>query len=94
MNEKEKKVIKKLGVFRTIETIGKNQIIVYFEYGKLFYSYNSIIAVVFFREEKYYLFEKWDYSKTTSKYLNKFLNKDKKKIRNDIKDINKVELVF
>ena len=86
MNEKEKKILRQLGTFRTIETIGKNQIIVYFEYGELFYSHNSIIAVVFFREEKYYLFEKWDYSVTTTKYRKRFLDKDKKAIDRDIKN--------
>ena len=49
-----------------------NQFIVYGKDFKLFQSYNSPIAM--FKGGKTYIFEDYDYSKTTGKYRNDFLN--------------------
>jgi hypothetical protein len=52
-----------------------------------FQSYNSIIIQKIENECFIYLDEKyWNYSKTTSKYRNKFLNMTTKEIENAIKD--------
>jgi hypothetical protein len=65
-----------------------NQFIIYTPKGRYFQSYNSIIAFIpNNRNHKTQLDEYyWDYSRTTSKYRNEFLNENtqetKKKIKN------------
>lgn len=61
----------------------KNQFIIKTDEGEYFQSYNSVIAFVPnhpggnpILDEKF-----WDYSKTTSKYRNKFLNMSSKEIK-------------
>lgn len=49
-----------------------DQKIVNTKYGKLFRSYNTNIC--FKTYDKVYLSENWEYSRTTMKYLNRFLN--------------------
>ena len=52
-----------------------NQFIIYSSYGRMFRSYNSNIAFCPNDEPgKVYLGSDWDYSRTTMKYLNWFLN--------------------
>ena len=62
----------------------KNQFIIYGEDGIYFQSYNSIIVFRPFNGkiqlDKYY----WDYSKTTGKYRNLFLNENKKETQEKI----------
>ena len=62
----------------------KNQFIIYGEDGVYFQSYNSIIVFRPFNGkiqlDKYY----WDYSKTTGKYRNLFLNENKKETQEKI----------
>ena len=54
-----------------------NQFRVYDNGKRYFQSYNSIIVMV--ENEKTYLDERfWDYSNTTGKYRNQFLNETKK----------------
>jgi len=65
---------------------GKSQFIINTNDGEYFQSYNSIIAHRsndwgIFLDEKY-----WDYSKTTGKYRNKFLNETKKETEKRIKN--------
>ena len=68
MNKRQ--VLGSLGNFTRIETLGANQHIIHFENGSLFQSYESLICVKIGSE--LYFTEDWDYSKTTSKYRNKF----------------------
>ena len=61
-----------------------NQFIIYTDNGSIFQSYNSTIVK---RDSgKTYLdVNKWDYSTTTGKYRNIFLNEKKKDTENKIK---------
>jgi len=64
----------------------KNQFTIVTNIGTFFQSYNSVIALKDKRDGKIYLDKTyWDYSKTTTKYLNKFLynnnNETKAKIK-------------
>ncbi len=62
-----------------------NQFIITDEFGTYFQSYKSMIA--FKRiDGKVFLGNDWDYSTTTGKYRNMFLNDDKKGIIKGIKD--------
>ena len=79
-----KEIMRRLGSFESVEELQKNQLVIYFENGKLFLSYGSPIAAMIEGEDKYYLFQRWNYSNTTAKYRNKFLNKTGEEIRRDI----------
>ena len=62
-----------------------NQFVIYAKDGKYFQSYNSIIAFIdnnnkVFLDEYY-----WDYSRTTSKYRNIFLNENTEQTKSSIK---------
>ena len=61
-----------------------NQFVIYTDNGSIFQSYNSTIVKI--DSGKTYLDEsKWDYSKTTGKYRNIFLNETKKDTEAKIK---------
>jgi len=62
-----------------------NQFIIYQDDQVFFQSYDSMIAMV---QDHYIELDAnyWNYSKTTSKYRNKFLNMTTKEIENAIKD--------
>jgi len=63
-----------------------NQFILHADNGNYFQSYDSIIVFRPFNGEKIQLDEKyWDYSKTTGKYRNLFLNETKKETEQKIK---------
>mgnify|MGYP003132017898 CR=1 FL=1 len=63
-----------------------NQFEIMTKEGLYFQSYNSIIAFKDYNGDKIILDENyWDYSKTTGKYRNKFLNEDKKETQKKIK---------
>jgi hypothetical protein len=63
----------------------KNQFEIYTDKGKIFQSYNTIIAARI--EGKVYLDrDKWDYSTTTGKYRNIFLGETKKETERKIKE--------
>lgn len=53
-----------------------NQFEIHFDNGRVFQSYDSIIAIKL--NGKMYLTNYWDYSVTTGKYRNQFLNETKK----------------
>ena len=53
--------------------------------GNMFVSYNTNIAFITVTGDVF-LDEKWDYSKTTGKYRNRFLNETKKDTERRIKD--------
>lgn len=59
-----------------------NQIIIHFQNGSLFKSYGSIIAIKY--NNKVYLTDHWDYSTTTGRYRNDFLNEGIAETRNKI----------
>ena len=61
-----------------------NQFVIYTTEGSIFQSYNSTIVKI--ENGKTYLdINKWDYSKTTGKYRNIFLNENKKQTEQKIK---------
>lgn len=64
----------------------KNQFIIKTPEGaRIFQSYNKIIAIK--KDGKIYLDSNyWDYSTTTGKYRNAFLNEDKKETQRKIKN--------
>lgn len=61
-----------------------NQFIIYDNGKLLFQSYNSIIVLIE-NGQTFLDKNKWDYSKTTGKYRNVFLNKTKKETEAKIK---------
>jgi len=61
-----------------------NQFIIYFEYGTVFQSYNSIIAIKY-NDGKTIIGKNYKYSKTTGKYRNIYLNETLKKTDMKIK---------
>lgn len=62
-----------------------NQFIIYTTEGSIFQSYSSTIVKI--DNGKTYLdINKWDYSKTTGKYRNIFLNENKKQTEEKIKN--------
>lgn len=62
-----------------------NQFVIKTDKGEYFQSYDSIIAFMPYHETGVYLDENtWDYSPTTGKYRNKFLNEDKKETEKKI----------
>ena len=77
-----------MGKFKKVIQIANNQFEIVFEKGRIFQSYNSIIAFIPNNRnhktqlDDYY----WDYSRTTSKYRNEFLGENMQETRNKIKD--------
>lgn len=70
---------------KIIYSLGANQFVISETYGEVFQSYGSLIA---YRKNNFiYLSDKWDYSKTTLKYLKIFLNTSmsKKEIKEALK---------
>jgi hypothetical protein len=79
-----------LGNFKSVDQFDgrngavKNQFIIQTDKGLVFQSYNTVIAAKI--EGKRYLDAKnWDYSTTTGKYRNQFLNETKKETEKKIK---------
>lgn len=78
----------KLGNLKTIEKMANNQVVHHHENGRLFVSYEQFCGVSFFHnvglDNTIFLRRGvYNYSKTTSKYVNRFLNvtsKDKDKM--------------
>lgn len=64
-------MIKKFKNFETVEALGNNQFVIHFQNGCIFQSYDSIITYKINGE--CYLTNKWNYSRTTMKYLYLFL---------------------
>ena len=62
-----------------------NQFIIYTDEGTYFQSYNSIIAFIP-KEGKTEIGTDWDYSQTTGKYRNQFLNETKKETEQKLKN--------
>ena len=64
----------------------KNQFVINDGTNEYFQSYDKIIVKIDSDAEVYLDKEYWDYSKTTSKYRNKFLNKTTKEVKQCVKD--------
>ena len=78
----------KIKVYNMISPNGNkvpNQFEIYTSKGKYFQSYQSIIAFIDNNGQVFLDEELWNYSRTTSKYRNIFLNDD----TNSVKDKNK-----
>jgi len=71
-----------LGKFERVENYGGvvNQFVLHFEKGIVFQSYSSVIVVQAFGKGTF-LGQDWNYSKTTSKYRNMFLNETSDEIK-------------
>ena len=64
-----------------------NQFIITIGNKEIFQSYNSVIAIKDYNKNKIYLDKTyWDYSVTTGKYRNIFLEEDKKTTEEKIKN--------
>ena len=64
-----------------------NQFIIYTNKGTYFQSYSSIIAFIRKKDSKVFLDSYyWDYSRTTSKYRNIFLNETTEETKRKIKE--------
>lgn len=57
-----------------LEQLANNQIVVHTNDKILFFSYDTLIAEFWKNTKELYVSSFWDYSKTTSKYLYKFIN--------------------
>jgi hypothetical protein len=84
--------VKKLGTFQKIQSLKENQTILFFKKWTIFNSYNSIIAINIYYKKIYLNNSCWDYSSTTWKYRNIFLNEKRKETEEKIK--NKEYLLF
>ena len=87
---KIKELLNTLGEFEGVSNIQSNngnnvpnQFILNFERGTVFQSYGSIIAIS--TKGNTYLTQAHDYSVTTSKYRNLFLNDDSKGVKEGLK---------
>lgn len=63
-----------------------NQFIIITDYGRMFRSYGSNIVFIPNDEDIIYLGKDYNYSRTTSKYRNQFLNMNLVEIKQGIKD--------
>jgi len=93
-NNKNKNILKEVeSILRNIPKVEnmigytgrkiQNQFIIYGNGFKLFQSYNSPIAML--KGDKVYIFRDWDYSTTTGKYRNMFLNETKQETLKKLK---------
>lgn len=95
----KKNLLKDLGNFKEVKNITSyngnkipNQFILYFNNGEIFQSYESVIVLQLYNSDIIYLGDDWEYSTTTGKYRNLYLNMNKKEILKGIKE-NKIIIV-
>ena len=72
----KKELTAKLGEFKNVKPLANNQVVLVYENGEIFSSYESIIG--FKVGYDYYLTNLYNYSTTTSKWCNKWLGVDSK----------------
>lgn len=84
-------VARELLGYAGVQHMANNQTVTTFANGRLFQSYNSVIAIKM-DNGKTYLTNHWDYSNTTGKYRNQFLGETKKDTQAKI-DSGEYELV-
>lgn len=87
---KTQDILNTLGAFRRVVNLVssngnkiENQFMIFFENGTVFQSYDSIVVIE--TRGNTYLTSKHDYSVTTSKYRNLFLDDDSKGVKEGIK---------
>lgn len=68
-----------------VTELGKNQFVINTDGASIFQSYNSIIAI---KTDRLIILDEdtWDYSRTTGKYRNIFLNEDGDTTRRKVKN--------
>ncbi len=71
---------------KTIKMLKSNQFVITDDKGRYFQSYESIIAFIPISGKIQLDAKYWNYSKTTGKYRNIFLNEDKKTTEQKIKE--------
>ena len=69
----------------SFDVMQKNQYVFNLKDCKMFYSYKSIIAIKYDNGDVLLDSDYWDYSRTTGKYRNIFLDEDKKTTEKKIK---------
>ena len=69
----------------SFDVMQKNQYVFNLKDCKMFYSYKSIIAIKYDNGDVLLDSDYWDYSRTTGKYRNIFLDEDKKTTEKQIK---------
>ena len=67
-----------------VENLAPNQTIIYAEGNEVLQSYNSLVAIKY-ADGKKELGMDWDYTRTTMKYVGRFLNCNAIEIRENIK---------
>ena len=72
----KKELTAKLGEFKHVKPLANNQIVLVYENGEIFSSYETIIG--FKVNYCYYLTADYKYSTTTSKWCNRWLGVDSK----------------
>lgn len=81
----EKSKVKIVNMESSRGNIVPNQFIIYTDKGRYFQSYASIICFISTSGETFLDAEKWDYSRTTSKFRNNFLGESSKETAAKIK---------
>lgn len=96
MNEEIKAILENLPKCENMQSNQGNDILNQFIIRgndfTLFQSYNS--PIVMRKNGKVYLFKNWDYSKTTGKYRNQFLNETKKETLDKLKSGDYIAVDF
>lgn len=82
----EKEILVSFGEFEKVEQMGENQFSIHCSKGNVFQSYSTIIGFISDKGKVYLDEQSWDYSKTTSKYRNRWLNMDTSEIKAGIKN--------
>tara|TARA_R110000824_G_scaffold74607_1_gene189600 strand:- start:96 stop:380 length:285 start_codon:yes stop_codon:yes gene_type:complete len=72
----------------SVDKLQDNQYVFTINGSEIFYSYKTIIAIREYDGTLTLDSDKWDYSKTTSKYRNIFLNMTTKETQEEIKNGN------
>ena len=85
---KKDTLLKKLGRFVKVRAVQTNQTEIIFENGVALQSYDSLVAVRLKTDGVLYVGEDYNYSVTTSKYINKVFGATSKEIANHIAQKN------
>ncbi|WBC28545.1 hypothetical protein TPMD03_7 [Thiohalocapsa phage LS06-2018-MD03] len=85
--KEDKRVVKKAIIDNkpNITKFANNHVVVTTKKGRYFQSYSSVVCFKPFSGDKFYLGNRWDYSKTTVKYLGQFLGMCKFEIEDALK---------
>ena len=83
---KREKITKSLKGFKGTESLSNNQVVVTFDNAIVFESYGTLIAIK--KDGKLYVTEDYDYSRTTSKYLNQFCGWTSKEVTKELENKN------